>query len=102
MMKDMKRYGIHTVEQLSQMSDSSISQTNMIGLMSFREKALKHLADQQKSSEYDELKATNAVLHEATGGRWSRGRTTGQLQRGLVRMNRITSEAQAGRARLSK
>ena len=62
MMKDMKRYGIHTVEQLSQMSDSSISQTNMIGLMSFREKALKHLADQQKSSEYDELKATNADL----------------------------------------
>ena len=62
MMKDMTRFGIHTVEQLSQMSDSSISQTNMIGLMSFREKALKHLADQQKSSEYDELKATNADL----------------------------------------
>ena len=61
-MTDMKRYGIHTLEQLSQMSDSSISQTNMIGLMSFREKALKHLADQQKSSEYDELKATNADL----------------------------------------
>ena len=62
MINEMIRFGIHTVEQLSQMSDSSISQTNMIGLMSFREKAIKHLADHQKSSEYDELKATNAEL----------------------------------------
>ena len=64
MCKDMVRFGIHTVEQLSQMPDSAISQTNMIGLMAFREKALKHLESQHKSSEYDELKATNADLME--------------------------------------
>ena len=62
LLHDMKRADIHTVEYLANMSDASIDATNMIGLMAFREKAIKHLADQQKSSEYDELKAQNADL----------------------------------------
>ena len=44
------------------MSDSNISQTQMRGLSSFREKAIKHLADRHKSAEYDELKEQNADL----------------------------------------
>ena len=56
MLKEILRFGIHTVEQLSQLSDSNISQTQMRGLSSFREKAIKHLADRHKSAEYDELK----------------------------------------------
>ena len=62
MCKDMAKSGLHTVEQLAGISDGSISQTNMIGLMSFREKAIKHLEDLKKSSEYDELKDQNAML----------------------------------------
>ena len=62
MCKDMVHSGIHTVEQLAAISDSSISQTNMIGLMSFRQKAIEHLEDRKKSSEYDELKDQNAML----------------------------------------
>ena len=62
MCKEMIRFGIHTVEQLSQMPDSAISQTNMIGLMALREKALSHLDSLKKSSDYDELKSTNEEL----------------------------------------
>ena len=58
----MKRADIHTVEQLANMSDSSIDSTNMIGLMAFRERAKEHLAEKAKSSQYDELKAQNAEL----------------------------------------
>ena len=62
MLKEMLRFGIHTVEQLSQMSDSNISQTQMMGLSAFRERAIKHLADRQKSSEYDELLEKHSAL----------------------------------------
>ena len=39
MLKEILRLGIHTVEQLSQISDSNISQTQMMGLRAFRERA---------------------------------------------------------------
>ena len=62
MIQDMKRADIHTVEQLANMSDSSIDSTNMIGLMSFRERAKEHLAEREKSSQYDKLAAQNTEL----------------------------------------
>ena len=62
MIQDMKRANIHTVEQLANMSDSSIDSTNMIGLMAFRKKAADHLADRAKSSQFDTLQAQNAEL----------------------------------------
>ena len=55
MIQDMKRANIHTVEYLSEMSDSSIDSTNMIGLMAFREKAKQHLTEKAKSSQFDEF-----------------------------------------------
>ena len=63
----MKRADIHTVEQLANMSDSSIDSTNMIGLMAFREKAKEHLAEKAKSSQYDKLAAQNAELVKRIG-----------------------------------
>ena len=62
LLRDMKRADIHTVEQLANMSDSSIESTNMIGLMAFREKAKQHLAEKEKSSQFDTLQAQNAEL----------------------------------------
>ena len=62
LLHDMKRADIHTVEQLANMSDASIDSTNMIGLMSFRAKAIEHLAAKEKSSQYDKLAAQNAEL----------------------------------------
>ena len=59
---EMKRASIHTVEQLANMSDSSIDSTNMLGLMAFRERAKEHLAEKEKSSQYDELQAQNEEL----------------------------------------
>ena len=60
--REMKRWNIHTVEQLAAMSDSSIDAANMLGLMKFRARAQQHLAEQSKSTEYDELKQENAGL----------------------------------------
>ena len=62
LVNDMKRADIHTIEQLANMSDASIDSTNMIGLMSFRERAKEHLAEKAKSSQYDTLQAQNAEL----------------------------------------
>ena len=62
LLHDMKRVDIHTVEQLANMSDSSIDSTNMLGLMKLREKAKEHLAEKEKSSQYDTLAAQNAEL----------------------------------------
>ena len=74
LLHDMKRANIHTVEQLAALSDSSIDSTNMLGLMAFRAKAQEHLAQQEKSSQYDKLAAQNGELMkrlEATH-RWGR------------------------------
>ena len=60
--REMKRWNIHTVEQLANMSDSSIDAANMLGLMKFRARSQQHLAEQSKSSAYDELKQENAGL----------------------------------------
>lgn len=59
---EMKRNRIHTVEQLANMSDSSMDQANMLFLRKFRERAKKHLEDTAASSGYDELKAQNETL----------------------------------------
>ena len=71
LVNDMRRADIHTIEQLANMSDASIDSTNMIGLMSFRERAKEHLAEKAKSSQYDKLAAQNAekALGEAGGKR---------------------------------
>ena len=72
MMQEMKRANIHTIEQLSEMSDSSIDSTNMLGLMRFREKAKEHLAEKAKSSQYDKLAGQNAELLQRLQN-WSGG-----------------------------
>ena len=60
--REMRRWNIQTVEQLAAMSDSQIDGANMLGLLGFRARAQQHLAEQQKSSAFDEVKAENAAL----------------------------------------
>ena len=62
---EMKYNRIHTVEQLANMSDSSMDQANMLFLRKFRERAKKHLEETAASSGYDELKAQNVDASEA-------------------------------------
>ena len=59
---EMKRWNIHTVEQLAGMADSAIDAANMLGLLNFRARAQQHLTEHQKSTAYDELKQENAGL----------------------------------------
>ena len=60
----MKHLNCHTVEQLAGMSDGTLSTAGMMGLHRFREKAIKHLAEHQNTSAFDEVKAENVDLKE--------------------------------------
>ena len=65
--REFKNLEIHTVEQLAGMSDGTLSTAGMMGLRRFREKAIKYLAETEKTSAYDEVKSENADLKERLG-----------------------------------
>ena len=61
---EMKRHGIHTIEQLAGLTDDTIGQSKMMGLTVFRTKATEHVKNSQASSELDGLRARIAQLEQ--------------------------------------
>ena len=62
LLRDLKRNNIHTAEHLAGLSDTVIGKSIAPGLRQLRDKAVEHLAEKEKTSGYDELKAELAAL----------------------------------------
>ena len=71
---DLKRLDVHTVEQLSGVSDNIIEQVKMPGFREIREKAKVFLEDQRKLAGFDELQQQIDVLKAQLADNANKGR----------------------------